>query len=327
MDEIKNNVDESAISRAVLTGATGAVGMALIQHLLQNNVEILVISHRGSARATQIPDHPLITKVEVNLSELSQISELWKLEGYDYLLDRKWDVFYHFAWDGTTGSQRNDAELQMRNASYTLDAVKLAKKLGCHTFIGSGSQAEYGRVEGTLNAQTPAFPENGYGMAKLAAGQMSRLLCRNLEMRHIWVRILSVYGPYDGKNSMVMSTLNRLRSGERPQFTAGEQMWDYLYSKDAARALFLMAQKGIDGKTYCLGSGNAKPLREYICQIRDAVNPNAELGIGELPYADGQVMYLCADLSELSADTGFVPEYPFEEGIRETAESIEKDAR
>ena len=46
--------------------------------------------------------------------------------------------------------------------------------------------------------------------------------------------------------------------------------------------------------------------------------PNAELGIGEVPYADKQVMYLCADIGALTADTGFVPQTSFEDGIKET---------
>ena len=109
-----------------------------------------------------------------------------------------YDVFYHFAWGGTTGDGRNDCEIQEKNIRYALDAAALAKRFGCSAFVGAGSQAEYGRVEGNLNSQTPAFPENGYGMAKLCAGQMTRLYCRQAGMRHVWTRILSIYGPGDG---------------------------------------------------------------------------------------------------------------------------------
>ena len=97
-------------------------------------------------------------------------------------------------------------------------------------------------------------------------------------------------------------------------------MWDYLYSEDAARALYLLGQKGRDGRTYCIGSGQARPLREYIEMLRDAINPALPLGIGEVPYGENQVMYLCADISDLTRDTGFVPEVTFEEGIRRTIE-------
>lgn len=83
-----------------------------------------------------------------------------------------------------------------------------------------------------------------------------------------WVRILSVYGPNDNAGSMVMSTVRKLKNGETPQFTKGEQKWDYLYSGDAARAFRLLAEKGQSGKVYVLGSGNVKPLSEYIYNAR-----------------------------------------------------------
>ena len=60
--------------------------------------------------------------------------------------------------------------------------LKFFAKLGCYKFIGAGSQAEYGRVEGKLTALTLTFPENGYGIAKLCAGQMSRILCEQKNM-------------------------------------------------------------------------------------------------------------------------------------------------
>ena len=54
--------------------------------------------------------------------------------------------------------------------------------------------------------------------------------------------------------------------------------------------------------------------------MRDCVDSSLKIGIGDLPYNKGQVMYLCADISQLTEDTGFVPELEFEEGIRRTAE-------
>ena len=61
-------------------------------------------------------------------------------------------------------------------------------------------------------------------------------------------------------------------------------------------------------------------LREYITDIRDVVNPDLEIGIGEREYYPNQVMRLTADISELTADTGFQPEVDFKEGIRRTME-------
>lgn len=301
--------------KAVISGATGAVGMALVDLLIKNNIKVTVLCRKNSSRAMRIPHSPLVTTAECSLEQM---------HAFIPQDDEKHDVFFHFAWAGTTGESRNDMFLQNDNVRYTLDAVKLAHRMGCDTFIGAGSQAEYGRVEGILTPSTPAFPENGYGMAKLCASQMSRVLCHKLGLRHIWTRILSVYGPYDTEKSMVMSAVIKLLKGEVPDFTAGEQKWDYLYSTDAARAFLAIAEHGRDGAVYCLGSGRAMPLKEYIHMIAAAVSDKAEVNLGAVPYAENQVMNLCADISSLTADTGFMPEVRFEDGISYTVEWAKK---
>lgn len=295
------------MKRAVITGATGAVGTELIHELINNNIEVLVLCRDGSARNSRIPDSPLVTKKYYDLNELKSVQNG---------TGKAYDVFYHFAWLGTTGAARNDMHLQNKNVEYALDAVEAAQRFGCHTFIGAGSQAEYGRVEGVLKPDTPVFPEMGYGIAKLCAGHMTRERAHQLGLKHIWVRILSVYGPNDGAQSMVMSTINKLKEGEVPQFTKGEQMWDYLYSGDAALAFRLVGEKGVDGKIYVLGSGLARPLGEYIKEIRDVVSPKGKIELGAIPYAEKQVMFLQADITEINKDTGWMPEMEFKEGIK-----------
>lgn len=296
---------------AVITGPTGAVGMALIEYLSKQGVKVTAVCHRGSARRSQIVENDRVRVVDCNLDELEMLPDM---------IGEPCDTFFHLAWEGTYGESRNDCELQNRNVAHTLKAVAAAKRLGCTTFVGTGSQAEYGRVEGALNADVPAFPETGYGIGKLCAGQMSRLACKQAGIKHVWARILSVYGPYDGRYTMIMSTIGKLLSGEIPELTLGEQKWDYIYSLDAAKALFCMANEGKDGKIYCIGSGEIRPLKEYITVMRDKAKPDAKLGFGAIPYGPNQVMHLQADITDLSIDTGFKPEISFEEGIEKTIE-------
>ena len=59
-----------------------------------------------------------------------------------------------------------------------------------------------------------------------------------------------------------------------------------------------------------------KPLKKYIQTIRDLINPNFKIGFGEIDYYPNQVMYLCADISELTKDTEFKPKTNFEKGIQ-----------
>ena len=299
------------MKRVIITGPTGAIGMALIQKCIEMGTEVAAVCHRGSARIARIPVSDRVKVVECSLDEMKKLPEL--LEG-------RYDGFFHFAWACTAGTGRNDTEAQTQNIRYTMDAVEAAAKLGCECFIGAGSQAEYGRVEGKLTADTPTFPENGYGIAKLCAGQLSGLRCGQLGIRHIWFRVLSVYGRYDGEQTMIMSSIRKMLNRESPEYTPAEQMWDYLYSEDAAQAFYLAAEKGRDGAVYCLGSGQARPLKEYIEIMRDEIAPGLSIRFGAKPYAEKQVMYLCADISDLQKDTGFVPQVGVREGIRKTVE-------
>lgn len=312
------------MERIVITGPTGAIGMALIELCIQKGIEVLAICHKGSKRIANIPRSNFVKVMEADLDDYAQL---------DVELLGKCDGFYHLAWNGTSGEARNDMLIQSQNIKYTMDAVNLAYRLGCEFFIGAGSQAEYGRVEGKLNAETSTWPENGYGMAKLCAGQMSREMCDRLNIRHIWTRILSVYGPYDGEQSMVSSAIRMFCEEGKGSFTKGEQKWDYLYSKDAAKIMLALGESGIHRKVYCLGSGSAKELRTYIEEIYDAVREfygsspeSAEqrknhLGLGEVPYMTKQVMYLCADIEELENDIGKIAFTSFEAGIKETIQN------
>ncbi len=300
--------------RAVVTGATSMIASALIRLLVSQGHEVCAICRENSKKLDNLPKSKMIKTVFADVSQLNE------LEGK---IDGKYDVFFHFAWSGTGGAARNDRELQQKNVEYTFDAVRLAAELGCKTFIGAGSQAEYGRVEGKLSANTPANPETEYGKAKLNAGIQSGELAQQLGIKHIWTRILSVYGPGDNDFTITVTSLKKLIAGETAQFTPAEQMWDFLYCDDAAMAFYLIAEFGKDGAVYPLGSGKAKKLSEYIKTMCDITGGKAQ--IGALPYNENQVMYLCADISALEADTGFVPQISYEEGIKRTVEWLKSN--
>lgn len=284
------------------------IGLSLINHMLEKDVEILAILRENSSKIGLLPNNYKIKIVQCNLEDLHFLS----LENSDY------DVFYNLAWDGTFGNTRNDVDIQNLNIKYTLDAVRFAKKIGCKKFIGVGSQAEYGRVENTIFPNTPTNPETAYGNAKLCAGNLSRILCNQLGIEHIWARVFSIFGPYDNKNTMIMSSIREMIAGNSLDYTKAEQLWDYLYVGDAAKALYLLGEKGKTNEIYCIGSGKQQPLYKYIEEIKNQINPNIILKLGTKDYAPNQVMNLCAGITNLVEDTGFTPEVSFEEGIKRT---------
>ena len=180
---------------AVVTGPTGAIGMALCRRLLTAGMTVYAVCRPGSPRAAALPQHPALYRVDCDAAALDTLPE--RLAGRAGEGGSA-DAFFHLAWAHTIGPGRNDMPAQIENIRHTVMAVRAGAKLGCRVFVGVGSQAEYGRTRGKLCPDTPAFPETGYGMAKLCAGQMARAECRALGMAGIWTRVLSVYGPHDG---------------------------------------------------------------------------------------------------------------------------------
>ena len=299
------------MKQAIITGATGPLGISLVKYLTGLDISLTVIAHPGSKRNINIPVSKRTRIVECDLAELPSLKKQ---------LPRQYDVFFHLGWNTASREIVKDPFAQAPGIIHTLNAVQLAGDLGCKVFVGAGSWAEYGRVENCLTTDTPVNPESSYGIAKYAAGKLSRQMCEALGIRHCWCRILSMYGPFDRETTAVMYCIYSLLKGEKPLLTKAEQAWDYIYSADCAKAFYLIAEKGKHGVAYPIGSGEARPLKEYFECLRDYLNPALPLGIGDKPYPAGQVMRLCADISALKKDTGFIPEYSFEKGIRETIE-------
>lgn len=300
------------MKRVVITGATGAIGRALIKICIKEGYEVLTVVHRESLRSSELINLQHCKVLNLNLDEYDHAIEEMNKQGIE---KEGYELFFHLAWMAPFGKDRDNLDLQMNNVKAAIAAVRFAKELGCATFIGTGSQAEYGRVEGLLSPNTPAFPESGYGITKLCAGQLTRLACEQNGLRHIWCRVLSVYGPYDRDQTLISYAVKKMMNNEDTEFSPCDQMWDYIYSDDAARAILLVGQKGESGKVYMIGNGEVHPLKEYIHKIAEITEYKKEIGFGKRPYNDKQVMYLQADISELR-ELGFQLMVKFDEGIR-----------
>ena len=113
-----------------ITGATSMIGVATIKQCIYKNISVLAFVRKNSANINRLPDSPLVKVVECDLSEM-----------VDYIPNRlSANVFIHFGWAFTDKIGRNDVSKQVQNVQYTIDAVHLAKRLGCKKFIGAGSQ-------------------------------------------------------------------------------------------------------------------------------------------------------------------------------------------
>ena len=298
------------VKKVAMTGGSGGVGLALLKKLLSENVEVLLFQRKDTPRSRYLPKDDRLHIVYCSLEELR-----------DYQTEEKgFDVFFHLGWAYTQREMRDNLEEQNKNVMYSCYAVDVAHKLGCHTFIGAGSQAEYGRHNEPLRGDTLCEPENAYGVMKLCACYATRMMCKRYDMRHIWTRILSGYGMYDNINSMLFSNILNSLNGKEMKFSKGEQIWDFVYMDDIADALYLIAQKGKTDAIYPIGSGEAKPLIDYIKVLCAKLGKSGENGLGEVPYSKNQVMHLEADISQLKEDTGWEPQVSFEDGIERVIE-------
>lgn len=299
------------MNNIVVTGATSMIGIAAIEACLSNDVKkIYAVVRPGSRNLYRLPSDSRISVIECDLSDYGSM---------DRMIAEPCDVFYHFAWSITGTNRNHDIYGQARNIIGTLEAVSAAARLGCSKFIGAGSQAEYGILDiDRIGIHSPVNPVQPYGIAKYAAGKLAMEEAKKLGISCIWVRIFSVYGKYDKETSMISSALEKMKRGEKVSFTEGIQRWDYLYSEDAGAAFYLIGKKAVGCKVYCLGSGQARLLKDFIILMRDAVNPELPVGLGDVPYKRDTVMNLCADISELQKDTGWIPKVGFVDGISRT---------
>lgn len=294
--------------KIIVTGATSMIGTAIIREYLKNDVDkIYAVIRPNSLNRYRIPNDDRIEIIECDTTEYRSLKDK---------IPENCNVFFHIAWDGTGATRNKSTVGQAYNIVYTLEALSTAKELGCDKFIGSGSQAEYGLLDvPMINEESPTNPIIPYGIAKLAAGKLAISEAKKININCFWIRVFSVYGLYDKSTSMISAAITKMKSGEKMSFTPALQRWEYLNCDDAARAFYLIAEKSIGQKVYCLGSGQPRQLKDFIYEMRDIVNPDAELGIGDIPYKGNEVMNLCADISELKKDTGWEPVISFNMGI------------
>lgn len=298
------------MKKVIITGATSMIGLSTLESCLDHDVEkIYAVVRPNSTNLNRLPDDKRITIVECDANEYGKLQSL---------ITERCDVFYHFAWRATGAKRNENIEEQINNIQFTVDAVKAANTCGCTKFIGAGSQAEYGRLDiDKIGVDSLINPTQPYGIAKYAAGKLAKEKADFLGIDCVWVRIFSIYGKYDKPSTLVSSTIAKMKTEGRIPFTQGVQRWDYLYSKDAGEAFYAIGDKSNGSKVYCLGSGVARPLKEYILIMKNLINQNVELGFGDIPYGKYPVMNLCADISDLQNDTGWTPRISFKDGILE----------
>jgi nucleoside-diphosphate-sugar epimerase len=291
-----------------MTGATGFIGSAVAAALLERGDKVVVLTRKDSVmtRLARFGGYEALAYRDLSDPDLAA-----ELRG------RGTDIFIHCAWRGVGGQDRNEEYQMSENVPVSLASARLAAEAGCRQWIGLGSQAEYGNQNRRMAEDAPELPTTAYGRAKLAAGRQCLAFCGESGVAGAWLRVFSTYGPQDAPNWFIPYVVRELLEGRPPKLTGCEQLWDYLFVADAARAVAAVADGHTQG-VFNLGSGEARPLREFIEIIREEIGDAPEPVYGAVPYRPDQVMHLEADISRLSAATGWQPRTPMRDGIRAT---------
>ena len=304
------------MKRAIVAGGAGFVGSAVVRELLKRGVDVTVVVRPGfdNTRNKRLND----LDVHVTQCDIAGIFEL-----PEALPKRDYDVWYQFAWDGLFNEPLLDYATQVNNIKYTMEAIIVAKELGCERFIGAGSisQFELRTLEGQGNAHDK---HRVYKTAKLACEYMGRSVANSEGIKFFWPIITNIFGEGEQSPRLINSMIKNLLAGKRQRLSEGNQIYDFIHISDAARAFADIGETGAECRTYIIGSGGAKPLRDFLVELRDVVAPDAELGFGEMPFNG---IYLAAedyDITPLQEDTGFVPLLSFKEGVSRTKDWIEQ---
>ena len=297
--------------KALVTGANGFVGSALVHELLANGIEVIGVD---------ISDNSLrymtnLKFVKLDLANCDKLPEI--------IFDRDIDVFYHLAWAGVSGELRSNTQAQINNVKYTIDCINASKKIGAKRFVGAGSIMENEALavtndQGYIPGAIYVTGSGIYGSCKYAAHALAITTAADAGIDMVWAKITNTYGAGERSKRFINTTLRKILNNEPLKFTSGEQNYDFVYIDDVARAFRMIGESGKRFCSYLIGSGDPKPLKEYILEIKKILAPNRDFEFGNIPFTGANLPLGEYDVSLTEKDTGFKAAIPFSEGIKKT---------
>lgn len=298
---------------ALVTGATGFIGSWLTKELLQHGIHVCAVVRPGSSNLSVLSVHENLTVVPCALADYGSL-----FARLPESMRKNMDVCYHLAWEGVSGPQAADYQIQLKNVEALLTLTGQLTKMGVKKFISPGSMHE---IESQIEMEKHQ-PCDNMGMmykgAKHAAHYMAKAdVCRQ-NIDFLWPVVTNAYGVGEVSQRLINSAVRMLLRGESPAFTKGDQYYDFVYISDVARAFRLLGEHGVTCRPYVIGSGQARPLKTFLSRAGQIVAPQIPLRFGAHVFQGVYVPKEYYDRNEalLEQDTGFRPEISFDSGIR-----------
>lgn len=303
------------MKKAIVTGANGFIGKTLVRALLKNEYEVVALDIRFDE---ELESNSAVTCVNVLGKEVAALKESIPVAEYD--------CFFHLAWAGTSGPARADYTVQLNNVKLACDYILLCKEVGCKRVVYASSINEMETYEYLQSDDIQPAGGYIYGTGKMAAHLMGETVAYMNGVEFVPVIITNIYGVGEKSARMIYTSINKLVHKEHCSFTAGYQTYDFIYITDAINSIIAVAEKGKAFNRYYIGSGEPKPLREFLIEMKNIVDPEAEIGLGDIPFKGVDISYSQFDLKKVEKDTGYKNQIPFAEGIRMTEEYIRGEA-
>lgn len=225
------------------------------------------------------------------------------------------DVFYHLAWFGATGIDRENIFIQEKNIRWSLDAVRVCLELGAKRFVSTGTVCEE-QCEWILRNKSQC--RNAYYLlAKKHTYELLSVYCKKNNLPMVWCTFYHPVGKYNKKEQIIINTINKLKLGETPQFGPADKWFDVISVEDLAYGLYLAGDNHLSEDKYFIGSGYPRLLRDYLEEIKNVVAPQGTIDIGFFEDDSPPLNKDWLDCSSFCDETGFKCKKSFYDYLRE----------
>ncbi len=325
--------------KILVTGGAGFIGSAVVRHIIKNtNNEVLNIdklTYAGNLESlAEVDQDARYTFHHIDICDTAALAQAFA--------DFKPDLVMHLAAESHVDrSIDGPADFIHTNIVGTYTLLEVARKywqsLGeieksVFKFHHISTDEVYGDLDGTTDLfteSTPYAPSSPYSASKASSDHLVRAWYRTYGLPVIITNCSNNYGPYHFPEKLIpLVILNALDGKALPIYGQGNQIRDWLFVEDHARALYQVVTKGIVGETYNIGGHNEKQnidVVKTICAILDELQPQKN----NMPYASlmtfvkdrpGHDLRYAIDASKIQNDLGWTPQETFETGIRKTVE-------